>query len=183
MPARLAPPTCTAVSSAPQTLPFAYITCCIRESFAFRLAVGPPKLALLWVAMPAIAVLQLGIMTVSPTQSDSGRLPAGCVARGGTAYVSTGTSERNMLADGDVVFNEEVFVIDHRRMELLVPSSENTALELRKYSVPPLSVLNWFPGLTAGQTVKPPPSGPAPKVLKSTTLPLLPPSSRLLPMP
>src|ERR1700750_887692 len=101
MQARLAPPTVTAVSNAPQTLPFAYITCCIRESLEFRLAVGPPKLVLTWVPMPAMAVLQLGITTVSPTQSNSGRLPAGCVARGGTAYVSTGTTERNILGEGD----------------------------------------------------------------------------------
>src|SRR3954468_12945463 len=142
MPARLAPPTCTAVSSAPQTLPFAYITCCIRESFEFRLAVGPPKLALLWVAMPAIAVLQFGMTTVSPTQSNNGRFPAGCVARGGTAYVSTATVEIDRLGAGDAVLSDAAFVIVHNRMELLVPSSEKTALELRKYSVPPLSVLN-----------------------------------------
>ncbi len=50
---------------------------------------GGPKVALLWLAIPATAVLQFGMMTVSAMQSESGRLPAGCVARGGTAYVST----------------------------------------------------------------------------------------------
>jgi len=64
------------------------------------------------------------------------------VARGGTAYVSTATVETERLGAGDAVFSDAVFVIVHNRMELLVPSSEKTALELRKYSVPPLSVLN-----------------------------------------
>ena len=32
-PARFAPPTVTAVSSAPHSFPFPYITCCIRVSF------------------------------------------------------------------------------------------------------------------------------------------------------
>ena len=54
-------------------------------------------------------------------------------------------------------------------MLLLVPSSENTAFELRKYSVPPFEVSNVVPGDDAGQTVNPAPSAVRPRVLNSTT--------------
>src|SRR6266481_5078262 len=121
MPARFWPPMFTAVSRAPHTCPLAYATCCMRESLAFRLPFGWPKVALSWLPTPATVVLQLGRITVSAMHCDSGRFPAGCFARGGTA---------------------DVFNIVHSRMLLLVPEFENNALELRKNSVPPLSVSN-----------------------------------------
>src|SRR6476661_3573281 len=142
MPARSWPPTFTAVSRAPHNLPLANATCCMRESLAFRLPLGGPKVALLWLLMPATVVLQLGRITVSAMHCESGRLPAGCVARGGTAYVSTATVDTFSVGAGEVVLSEEVFNMLHTRMLLLVPSFENTALELRKNSVPAWSVSN-----------------------------------------
>jgi hypothetical protein len=51
-------------------------------------------------------------------------------------------SARLRLGDGELVFNEEVLLIVHSRMLLLVPSLEKTARELRKNSEPPLEVSN-----------------------------------------
>ena len=78
----------TAVPRAPQSLPFAYTTCRIASRWQLSLPVvdGAKKVVLLWLAMPATVVLQFGWMTVSAMHSPSGRLPAGCVAGGGTAY-------------------------------------------------------------------------------------------------
>src|SRR5215471_21449741 len=112
----------------------------------------------------------------------NGKLPCFCLALGGTAYVSTVTGASETDTDGVAVLSEDVFAIFHTRIDVLVPSSENTARELMKNSVPPASVSNWLPGDCAGHTVKPAPSGPAPSVLKSTTLPT-PPVRRLCPMP
>src|SRR5580700_1960895 len=142
MPARSWPPTFTAVSRAPHTLPLAYATCCMRESLAFRLPFGGPKVVLSWLPTPATVVLQLVRITVSAMHSDSGRSPAGCFASGGTAYVSTASPDMPSAGAGEAEFSEDVFVIVHSRMVLLVPKFENTASELRKNSVPPLSLSN-----------------------------------------
>src|SRR5437016_14176492 len=142
MPARFWPPTFTAVSSAPHTVPLAYATCCMRESLAFRLPFGGPKVVLSWLPTPATVVLQLGRITVSAMHCDSGRLSAGCFARGGTAYVSTASVDRPSVGAGEGELSEDVFNIVHSRMLLLVPESENPERELRKNAVPPLSVSN-----------------------------------------
>src|SRR6266403_2419394 len=142
MPARFWPPTFTAVSRAPHTEPLAYVTCCMRESLAFKPPFAGPKVALLWLPTPATVVLQLGRIIVSAMHCESGRLPAGCFARGGTAYVSTASVDRPSVGAGEAELSEDVFNIVHSRMLLLVPESENSALELRKNSVPPLSVSN-----------------------------------------
>src|ERR1700746_3378275 len=99
MPARFLLPTFTAVSRAPHSLPLAYRTCCMRESLAFSLPFGGPKVVLLGLLAPAIVSQQL--VTVSARHCDSGRLPAGCVARGGTAYVSTATVDMPNVGAGE----------------------------------------------------------------------------------
>ena len=70
-------------------------------------------MALLWLATPATAVLQFGKMMVSAMQSESGRLPAFCVARGGTAYVCTDIEVDCRAGAGVAVLSEDVFDIDH----------------------------------------------------------------------
>jgi len=114
----------------------------MRESLAFKPPFAGPKVALLWLATPATVVLQLERITVSAMHCDSGRLPAGCFARGGAAYVSTERVDRPSVGAGEAELSEDVFNIVHSRMLLLVPEFENNALELRKNSVPPLSVSN-----------------------------------------
>src|ERR1051326_7957801 len=109
----------------------------MRESLAFSLPLGGPNVALLWLAVPAMAVLQFGLMTVSAMQVPNGRLPAGCVASGGTAYSSTAMVLTSKLGLGLAELSDEVLVSVHCKMLVLVPSSEKTARELRKNSVPP----------------------------------------------
>src|SRR5262245_37552654 len=132
--------------------------------------------------MPATVVLQVGKMTVSAMHWLSGRSPAFCVARGGTAYSVTGIPVAERLGDGVAVFSDAVLVIVHWRISVLRPSSSKTARELRKYSVPLFSEAYVVPGTDAGQTVKPAPSGPIPSVLNRTALPE-PPVSAALEMP
>src|SRR5262249_33928396 len=90
----------------------------------------------------------------------------GCFCRGGTAYCPTVRIEFVRLRLGEAEFSEDVLVSfqTRRSVEVPVPGVQLTpevhcasspASELRKYSVPPLSVLNWVPGDCAGQTVKP----------------------------
>ena len=112
----------------------------MRESLEFRLPFGGPKVRCRGSA--ARRWRRRRLKTRSARHCESGRLPAGCVARGGTAYWSTAMSVRLRLGDGVAVFSEEVLLIVHSRMPLLVPSSEKTARELRKYSLPPLEVSN-----------------------------------------
>jgi len=150
----------------------------MRESFEFR----RPKLVLLWFPIPATKMLQFGKITVSAMHSDKGSSPVFCFDRGGTAYCNTATDCKLRLGEGDSVFSDDVFVMVQSRTVVLVPSLENTASELRKNSLPPLSRSNWLPGLWAAHTVKPAPSGPVPRVLNSTALPL-PPVRTLLPIP
>ncbi len=121
-------------------------------------------------------------MTVSAMHWLSGRSPAFCVARGGTAYWVTGITDTERPGDGVAVFSDAVLVIVHCRIWLLVPSSLKTAFELRKYSLPLFTVEYVVPGTDAGQTVKPAPSGPVPSVLNRTALPE-PPVSAALEMP
>src|SRR5262249_28647501 len=107
---------------------------------------------------------------------------AGCSARGGTAYSATGIDDTDTATAGDELLSDAVLLIVHCRMESLTPSSSKTARELRKYSLPLLAVAKVVPGTVAGQTVKASPSGPEPRVLNSTALPV-PPRSRFLEMP
>jgi hypothetical protein len=56
--------------------------------------------------------------------------------------VFTATVDTPSVGAGEAELREDVFNIVHSRMVLLVPVLENTASELRKNSVPPLSVSN-----------------------------------------
>jgi hypothetical protein len=56
--------------------------------------------------------------------------------------VSTAIVDWASVGAGEREFSEEVFNIVHSRMVLLVPTLEKTASELRKNSVPPLSLSN-----------------------------------------
>ena len=112
-------------------------------------------------AIPAIAVLQFGMIVVSAMQSESGKLPE----------LLRRPRRDGVLTDGDRrddspsvracdVLSDELLATVHCRMLVLVPSLLKTAFELRKYSLPPLTVAYVVPGTVAGQTVKPAPSGP-----------------------
>src|SRR5919108_4981174 len=89
-PALVDPFTVTAVSSAPQSLPFAYTTCCMRESLLGSLdstfANGP---------VPPVSSRQqpfsVGVTCskASARQSRRGTSPAFWSDEGGTAYVFT----------------------------------------------------------------------------------------------
>src|SRR3954454_22348922 len=102
MPARCGPLSgLSAVSSAPQSLPLAYITCCMRVSFesgreTTSLCAGSAANSSLQQPTPAIVVVVVSLMqwpcgTVTP-----GAVPdPGCCCFGGMAYVPTWT----MLVD------------------------------------------------------------------------------------
>src|SRR5215831_11428791 len=128
-----------AVSREPHRLPLAHMTCCMRESLVFSAPFGGPKVVLLCRvglvgAMPARVVAQVrparlpgGNSVVSAIHWLSGRLPAGCEARGGlarklggTAYVSTVMGETSSVTEGVALFSEDVLLIVHCRMLLLV---------------------------------------------------------------
>src|SRR5215469_5548506 len=99
MPARCAPPPgFTAVSSAPQSLPFAHVTCCIRVSFESGLATtsGPPPV---WAAaltssfqqpVPAAVGVVSSFRHCPWGTSVPGAVPEpGCCCLGGTPYWPT----------------------------------------------------------------------------------------------
>src|SRR5438132_4566946 len=173
MPARCAPPSgLTAVSSAPQTLPFAYMTCCIRVSFeSGREMTSEPRACAeaptsnFQHPVPAMVTVVSSFRQWPCGTSTPGAVPEpGCCCFGGTPYWPTPRMLLLRLSAG-TEFSDEVFVSVQRMIwfELRVPASPLTgfcassaAFELRKYSVPPLSVLNEsVPGDCAGQTVKP----------------------------
>ena len=57
----------------------------------------------------------------------------------------TAIGETPSAGAGERELSVEVFDIVQRKIVLLVPEPKNTASELRKNSVPPLSVSNWLP--------------------------------------
>src|SRR2546425_8382590 len=156
MPARFSPPTVTAVPSAPQSFPFAYITVTMRESLLSSM----PRTALCVGSGGARTTrqhpLRVGVTcrAVSLTHSASGMSPGRWTERGGTPYSSTVTSTWVRLSMG-VELSELVFVSAQITSDVDVLSAASTARELRKYAVPPASSENWLPGVVAGQTVNP----------------------------
>src|SRR5215469_3231468 len=122
MPARCGPPLgFSAVSSAPQSLPFAYVTCCIRVSFESGLATTSDPAA--WAAAPTssfqhpMAPLK-SCVVVSFRQCPCGTsvpgaaLPEpGCCCFGGTPYRPTVRMLLLRPTAGLDVFSDAVFVI------------------------------------------------------------------------
>src|SRR5437667_4557812 len=96
MPARCGPPPgFSAVSSAPHSLPFAYITCCIRVSFESGLATTSSPLAACAVALtssfqqpvPATVTVVVSLRQYPCGTAVVGAEPdPGCVCFGGIAY-------------------------------------------------------------------------------------------------
>src|SRR5215813_6955088 len=175
MPARCGPPSgFSAVSSAPQSLPFAYITCCIRVSFESGLATTSGPLA--WALAPTSRFQQpawpLKSVVVSSFRQNPwgaavvGAVPEpGCCCFGGTPYWPTVRILLLRLTAGLAVLSDAVFVSVHTMswLEVRLPALPETgswassaAFELRKYSVPLPARLNCdVPGDCAGQSVKP----------------------------
>src|SRR5215475_7221367 len=121
MPARCGPPSgLSAVSSAPQSLPLAYITCCIRVSFESGLATtsGLPA----WAAaetrsfqqpVPAMVTVVSSFRQKPCGAVVSGALPEpGCCCFGGTPYWPTVRILSLRLADGEAELSDAVFVSD-----------------------------------------------------------------------
>src|SRR5215218_11080919 len=106
-------------------------------------------------------------MDVSLMHWPSGNGPAFWSALGGVVYRLTVDRPLCRSSDGESLSRERVLVSAHRPMVLDEPKSSplasSAALELMKYSVPPLALAYWWvPGLIAGHTVKP---GSPPRVL------------------
>src|ERR671935_3161449 len=180
IPARCAPPSgLMAVSRAPQSFPFAYITCCIRVSFESGLATTSvrtiPVMALMWAAAETSSFQQpncpLNNSVVSSfRQWPWGTLVSGAVPEpgwccfGGTPYWPTVSTLFVRLSAG-TPFSEAVLVNDQTMSwsEVRVPATPETgfcassaAFELRKFSVPLAARLyEPVPGDCAGQSVKP----------------------------
>src|SRR6516162_9410517 len=152
MPARCGPPSgFTAVSSAPQSLPFAYVTCCIRESFESGLEttsdVGPlPTSSFQQPLWPLINTVAVSFRQCPCGTVVSGAVPEpGCCCFGGMPYWPTVRILLLRLTAGLAVFSDAVFVIVHTMSWLEVPllgapdtgfCASLVAFELRKYSVP-----------------------------------------------
>src|SRR5919202_5173314 len=175
MPARCGPASgLSAVSSAPHTLPLAYITCCMRVSFeSGREMTSAPRAC-------AVALTRSFQQPVWPLKSSVvssfrqkpcgtsvvGAVPEpGCCCFGGTPYCPTVRIRLLMPTAGVAVFSDDVFVSVHTMswLEVRLPAAPETgscassaAFELRRYSVPLFSRLNCdVPGDCAGHTVKP----------------------------
>src|SRR5437773_1349560 len=80
MPARFVPPTVTAESRAPHSLPFAYVTCCIRVSFASSLY--PTSGAVVWENGPTRSFQQPDCPLNSNVVSSLRQCPCGTVTPG-----------------------------------------------------------------------------------------------------
>src|SRR5215470_1750953 len=173
-PARCAPPSgFSAVSSAPQSLPFAYITCCIRVSFESGLATTSGPFA--WAAggtssfqqpVPAMVWVVSSFRQCPWGTAVAGAVPEpGCCCFGGTPYWPTVRILLRRLTAGLAVFSDAVFSSVHAMswLEVRLPAAPETgfcassaAFELRKFSVPLFARLNCdVPGDCAGQSVKP----------------------------
>src|SRR5919197_2661015 len=177
MPARCGPASgLSAVSRAPHTLPFAYITCCMRVSFESGLemtsvwAGSAPKSSRQQPNCPLNSCVVVSLMQ-SPCATSgvvvlSATVPEpGCCCFGGTPYWPTVKILLLRLSVGVAVFSDEVFVSVQTMswFEVRVPGAPETGLcassaafELRRYSVPLFARLNCdVPGDCAGQSVKP----------------------------
>src|SRR6516162_5566387 len=175
MPARRGPPSVlSAVSSAPHSLPLAYVTCCIRVSFESgreitSLCGGGPTSRAQQPTNPVKSIVVVSLMQFPCGVSVVASAPEpGCVCFGGRAYGFTDTMRLLRLSAGEALLSEAVLVSVHTTIwfEVWLPLLPDTgwvassaAFELMKYSVPPFSVLN--SGAVAGHTVKPGCVGPA----------------------
>src|SRR5438067_3496268 len=177
-PARFTPSRVTAVSRAPQTLPFAYMTCCMRVSFESRRemtslwAGSAPKRSLQQPVWPLNRGVVVSLMQWPCGVSVPGGVPEpGCFAFGAIPYPVTARTLFARTAAGVVVLSDDVFVSAHTTISLdvyvpPVPATgcvaSSAAFELRKYSVPPAFTSNEaVPGDCAGHTVNPGWVGPA----------------------
>src|SRR5215469_7900288 len=123
MPARCGPPSgFSAVSSAPHSLPLAYVTCCIRVSFESGLATTSARLA--WAAAETSSFQQPAWPVKSTVVSSFRQKPWGAVASGalpepgwccfgGTPYWPTVRIVLLRLTAGLAVLSEAVLVSDH----------------------------------------------------------------------
>src|SRR5438876_11239975 len=119
-PARFTPSKVTAVSRAPQTLPFAYMTCCMRVSFASSFettslwAGSVPKTSLQQPVWPLNSTCVVSLMQWPCGVSVPGGVPEpGCFALGGTPYSATDRTLLARRAAGVAVLSDEVFVSAH----------------------------------------------------------------------
>src|ERR687886_767579 len=174
IPARCGPASgLSAVSSAPHTLPLAYITCCMRVSFesGLEMTSAPRACAVALTSSFQQPVWPLKSSVVSSFRQKPcgtavvGAVPEpGCCCFGGTPYWPTVRILLLRLTFGSP-FRDAVFVSVHTTswLEVRLPARPETgfcassaAFELRKYSVPLFARLNCdVPGDCAGQTVKP----------------------------
>src|SRR5438874_6242557 len=176
IPARCGPASgLSAVSSAPHSLPLAYITCCMRVSFESglemtSLCAGSPPNRSRQQPMPAIVVVVVSLMQ-SPCAASgvvvlSASVPEpGCCCFGGTPYWPTVRILLLIPTAGLAVFSDAVFESVHTMswFDVRVPAVPETgfcassaAFELRRYSVPLFPVAKELvPGDCAGQSVKP----------------------------
>src|SRR5919206_2316863 len=175
MPARCGPLSgLSAVSRAPHSLPFAYITCCIRVSFESgrEMTSAPRACAVAVTSSFQQPVWPLNSSVVSSFRqkpcgtSVVGAVPEpGCCCFGGTPYCPTVTILLLIPIAGLTEFSDAVFVSVHTTswLEVRLPAAPETgfcassaAFELSMYSVPLFARLNCdVPGDCAGQTVKP----------------------------
>src|SRR5919199_2506518 len=174
MPARCGPASgLSAVSRAPHTFPFAYITCCMRVSFeSGRETTSVPRACAVAVTssfqhpVPAIVTVVSSFRQKPCGASMPGREPEpGCCCFGGTPHWPTVRILLLMPTAGVAVFSDAVLVSVHTTswFDVLVPAAPETgfcassaAFELSMYSVPLFARLNCdVPGDCAGQTVKP----------------------------
>src|SRR5918911_4697985 len=175
MPARCGPASgLSAVSSAPHTLPLAYITCCMRVSFesGLEMTSGPRACAVAVTSSFQQPVWPLKSRVTSSFRqkpcgtSVVGAVPEpGCCCFGGAPYWPTVTILLLIPIAGLTEFSDAVFVSVQTTswLEVRLPAAPETgfcassaAFELSMYSVPLLARLNWaVPGDCAGHTVKP----------------------------
>src|SRR5580765_6623227 len=119
MPARAGPRSgLTVVSRAPQSLPFAHVTCCMRVSFESGLEttspVGPAATRSLQQPVPAIvAVVVLFRQKPCGVLVPGAEPEPGCCCFGGTPDCPTGRTWFDRLTAGDAEFSDEVLVIAH----------------------------------------------------------------------
>src|SRR5438093_3156942 len=160
--------TVSAVSRAPQILPFAYITCCMRVSFGSgremtSLCAGSrPNTSRQQPVWPLNSSVVVSLMQWPCGTSTVGGVPEpGCFCFGGMPYCPTVSTLFVRLTAGVAVFSDDVFFKAQTTRSVeepvkAVPEASSPAFELRKYSVPPAFRSNdVVPGDWAGQTVKP----------------------------
>src|SRR5213594_1747790 len=118
-PALFSPPMVTAVSSAPQILPFAYMTCCIRVSFESGREIfsswagSPPKMSFQQ-PLPAMVFVFVSLMHRPCGVSVVGSVPEpGCLNRGGIAYWLTARTVLESVSVGVAALSDDVLVNDH----------------------------------------------------------------------